>query len=139
MNENDAITWIETLNGIYRAFPREVTEALDTAIKALEEIKQYRENGYTIDRVLTVDCDYTALIYTLEDYGIESSEQLYEVLERQQPKQPNIWGDGNDDEGNVLYDMYDCPNCGKSYEIDYHDYKHCPECGQAIDWYNPEG
>ncbi len=21
----------------------------------------------------------------------------------------------------MIYDMYDCPNCGKSYEIDYHD------------------
>ncbi len=86
MDENDAITWLETLNGIYRAFPKEVTEALDTAIKALKEIKQYRENGYTFDRVSTMDCDYTALISILEDYGIESSEQLHEVLERQQPK-----------------------------------------------------
>lgn len=127
----DGITMKETVMELLNNIADEICE--DTAIKALEEIKQYRENGYTIDRVLTVDCDYTALIYTLEDYGIESSEQLYEVLERQQPKQPNIWGDGNDDEGNVLYDMYDCPNCGKSYEIDYHDYKHCPECGQAID------
>ncbi len=31
----------------------------------------------------------------------------------------------------MIYDMYDCPNCGKSYEIDYHDYKFCPEFGEV--------
>ena len=132
MDENDAITWIKTLNGIYRAFPREVKEALDTAIKALEEIKQYRENGYTIDRVLTMDCDYTALNSTLEDYGIESSERLYEVLERQKPKKPI--------EGEYGHDW--CPNCGWIvYQEEYGGryLPHCENCGQAIDWYNLEG
>lgn len=30
--------------------------------------------------------------------------------------------------------MYDCPNCEKSYEMDYEKYDYCPNCGQAIDW-----
>lgn len=56
------------------------------------------------------------------------------VMEKCTPKIPNTWGDGCDDEGRIIYDMYDCPNCGKSYEIDYEKYDHCPACGQAIDW-----
>lgn len=55
-------------------------------------------------------------------------------IDRATPIKPAIWGDGYDDEGNLIYDMYDCPNCGKTYEIDYDDYKCCPNCGQVIDW-----
>lgn len=70
----------------------------------------------------------------LEQYQENGTvEDCREARERQIPKPPNIWGDGYDNEGDMVYDMYDCPNCGKSYEIDYHDYKYCPECGQAID------
>lgn len=86
----------------------EQEEALSVAIKALEEIQQYRAIG--------------------------TVEECREAMERQIGKKPYLWGDGLDDEGELIYDMYDCPNCGKSYEIDYEEYKHCPECGQAIDW-----
>lgn len=60
-------------------------------------------------------------------------DKCREAIEKQNPQLPDIWGDGCDKEGNIIYDMYDCPGCGQSYEIDY-KYKHCPECGQAIDW-----
>ncbi|WP_434310182.1 hypothetical protein [Hominifimenecus sp. rT4P-3] len=83
------------------------------AVDALKEIQQYRAVG--------------------------TIEECREAVERQKPKTPNIWGDGYDDEGNMSYDTYDCPNCGKSYETDYHDYKFCPECGQAIDRSNLHG
>ncbi len=82
-------------------------ELVNFCTKAFEEIKQYQTIG--------------------------TVEECQEARERQIPKPPNIWGDGYDNEGNIIYDMYDCPNCCKSYEIDYHDYKYCPECGQAID------
>ncbi len=55
-------------------------------------------------------------------------------MEKQKAKKPDIWGDGCDDEGNMIYDMYSCPNCGKDYEIDYAKHDFCPHCGQAIDW-----
>lgn len=82
-------------------------KAFGMAIKALEEIQQYRAIG--------------------------TVEECREARERQRAKVPNIWGDGYDDEGNMIYDMYDCPNCGKSYEVDYDNYKFCPNCGQAIE------
>lgn len=62
------------------------------------------------------------------------TKYLIDVIEKQIPKKPNIYGDGYDNNGNIIYDMYDCPNCDKSYEIDYEKYDYCPSCGQAIDW-----
>lgn len=55
------------------------------------------------------------------------------ALEKQIPKKPDYEGDGYDENGNLIYDTWICPNCGKHYEVDYDDYKFCPECGQAID------
>lgn len=61
------------------------------------------------------------------------AELAISALEKQVPEKANIWGDGYSD-GELVYDMYDCPNCGKSYELDYQEYLCCPSCGQAIDW-----
>ncbi len=86
--------------------------AYGMAIDTLKEIQQYRDIG--------------------------TVEECQEARELQNPKQPNVWGDGCDDEGGIIYDMYDCPNCNKSYEIDYEKYDFCPNCGQAIDWSDGE-
>ena len=68
---------------------------------------------------------------------IEALDMAIEALEKRIPKKPTIWGDGYAD-GMLVYDMWDCPNCEKSYEIDYDHYDHCPDCGQAIDWSDNE-
>lgn len=68
----------------------------------------------------------------IKKYCLGTVEECREARERQIPKIPNIWGDGYDNEGNMIYDMYDCPNCGKSYEMECEEYKYCPECGQHI-------
>lgn len=57
-----------------------------------------------------------------------------EALEKQIPKKPDFEGDGYDDNGNLIYDTWICPCCEKQYELDYDDYKFCPDCGQALDW-----
>lgn len=77
------------------------------AAECLKEIQQYRSIG--------------------------TVEECREAMEKQKAKEPYIWGTGIDSEGNIIYDMYDCPNCGKSYNIVYNDCDYCPECGQAID------
>lgn len=61
-------------------------------------------------------------------------EVIMMALGKQVPKLPDIEGDGYDPEGNMVYDTWICPNCEKHYEMDYDDYKYCPNCGQAIDW-----
>jgi predicted amidophosphoribosyltransferase len=50
------------------------------------------------------------------------------------PKQPDFEGDGYDEDGEIIFDEWLCPCCRTRYEVDYDDYKFCPNCGQAIDW-----
>lgn len=64
---------------------------------------------------------------------IECREVIHKALEKQIPKKPDYEGDGYDEDGNLIYDTWICPNCGKHYEVDYDDYNYCPECGQNID------
>ena len=56
-----------------------------------------------------------------------------ELLAKLTPKQPDLEGDGYDDNGELIYDTWICPNCEEHYEVDYDIYEHCPKCGQAID------
>lgn len=53
---------------------------------------------------------------------------------KQIPRKPDIWGDGVDDDGDLIYDSWACPCCHEEYELGYDDYEYCPNCGQAIDW-----
>lgn len=69
-------------------------------------------------------------------YGIASRgyiEMLQELVDKETPKKPDYEGDGYSD-GELVYDTWICPNCGKSYEVDYEEYKRCPHFGQMIDW-----
>ena len=41
---------------------------------------------------------------------------------------------GGEEDGEIIFDEWLCPCCRTRYEVDYDDYKFCPNCGQAIDW-----
>lgn len=76
----------------------------------------------------------TELSLVLSAFTIaKESGSILSALEKQTPKKPNLEGDGYDNEGNIIYDTWLCPNCGAHYEIDYDDYNHCPICGQRVD------
>lgn len=111
MTENEAIEILTLSNDMKKKLPN-LQEVYEVAVKALQEIQQYRSIG--------------------------TVEECREAMERQKAKTPDIWGDGYSG-GKLVYDMYDCPNCGKSYEIECERYKHCPECGQAINLRELEG
>lgn len=62
--------------------------------------------------------------------------QCKEAREKQIAKTPDYEGDGYS-EGKLILDTWICPNCGRHYEVGYHDYEYCPHCGQHIlhaDW-----
>lgn len=64
---------------------------------------------------------------------VEAFDLACDALKRRTPLEPEVYGDGYAD-GKMVYDMWKCPNCGKSYELDNDEYNYCPCCGQAIDW-----
>lgn len=59
---------------------------------------------------------------------------IKELVDKETPTKPDYEGDGYDEKGEIIYDTWICPNCGKSCEVDYDDYDYCPNCGQKIDW-----
>ena len=68
-----------------------------------------------------------------EDSGLDP-EEAYRLKERDTAKKPDYDGDGYDNEGNIIYDTWVCPNCEEHYEVDYDNYDFCPKCGQRLDW-----
>ena len=109
-----------------------MTENEKKSIYGLNFLKEKLYNGIYADRLDCIDYAISALKEIQQYREVGTVEECREVVERQKPKMPDYEGDGYAD-GEMVYDIWICPNCGKKYEVDYDDYKHCPNCGQAID------
>lgn len=90
------------------------------------KMNKYQE---AIDRYKKV-CNYNECVLTSDMNAVEA---LQELVEKATPKKPQLEGDGYDNEGNLIYDTWICPNCFVHFEVDYDDYDYCPCCGQALD------
>lgn len=150
MTENEAIEEIKSWTNIFMNLgshcTNEMAEAQEMAISALEEVKQYRLQGYDLDKVLNMDCDYSTLTDIIENYGVNTAEKLKESLEKQIPKQPIETPDCAKcelDDCNIKCESYEtghsirCPNCNGNRVRDYEysiDCSYCPECSQRLDW-----
>lgn len=55
------------------------------------------------------------------------------AMDKQVAEKPMFEGDGYSD-GELVSDTWICPCCEKRFEVEYEEYKYCPECGQRIDW-----
>ena len=64
---------------------------------------------------------------------IKELNTLKELVDKAAPYKPEYEGDGYYD-GELIYDIWVCPNCGNRYEIEYEEYDYCPNCGQRLDW-----
>ena len=74
------------------------------------------------------------LLEELEQYrAIGTPEECRTAMEKQTAKRPDYEGDGYAD-GQLVYDTWICPCCGKCYEVDYDNYDYCPNCGQKLRW-----
>lgn len=137
MTESEAIKKVKEF-GLYHAIgdlPNSMltVKAFEMAIKALEEIRQYRAIG-TVEEVKRMQ-RYSALakkhstigqaIDSCTEYeAIGTVEEFREARERQIPKKPIHDG------------LYACPNCHTimlqgAFEAKG---KCCKECGQVLDW-----
>ena len=89
-------------------------EAVEMAIKALEEIKQYRTIG--------------------------TPEECRAAVEKQKPKKPIYKHYEDEDKGEPPYIKIACPNgCRiQLYPVTdknlAHEHVYCPKCGQKLDW-----
>ena len=89
-----------------------------------------------LDRLLNDEYDFPHDFYgedkaTAMEHDIDT---LQELVDKATPKKPFYEADGYDENGELIYDTWICPNCNHYYEVDYDDYDYCPNCGQPIDW-----
>lgn len=73
-------------------------------------------------------------------YNLQPLEIAVDALIKQIPMKPDYWGDGFDDDGNIIYDQAKCPVCGHDFEYQINEWgsKFCQDCGQALDWSDNE-
>ncbi len=115
----------------------DMEELIHFCTQAIEEVQQYREIGTVKELKELKECAFSGMepasiciaMQHLKKYeAVGTIEECRAAVE----KSPNIWGGRYDKEGNMIYDMYGCQNCGESYETDGNRYNHCPNCGQAF-------
>ena len=156
MNENEAIRELETSMDLAKMctqtfdIKREI-QGYEMAIRALEEVQQYRAIGKVSTCRDAVDICRAMIERGIEPENVEAYiafedacakkgftiKGLLEAGEKQTAKRPDYEGDGYAD-GHLVYDTWICPCCGKHYEVDYDDYDYCPNCGQKLDWSDEE-
>lgn len=117
MTKQEAIEILEEvkeLDDTMYAYNPAYMNALDMAIEALEEVRQYREIG--------------------------TMEECREAVEKQKAKKPDIYTDTRnmvDLHGNVYAEqanVYLCPTCESFIGyVGNNIFHYCPVCGQAID------
>lgn len=138
MTEKEAIQYleIEKMCAEETSVGKIKIQMCDVAIKALEEVQEYRKIG-TVENLKTL-CDLFGLngFKKLEEYQkIGTVEECREAVEKQKPKKPLIGADfmaGRDDEGEPIWEHdYVCPDCGLGISGEYIC---CPYCGTYIDW-----
>lgn len=60
--------------------------------------------------------------------------QLRDLVNRATKTKPEYWSDSVEEDGQIIFDHWNCPSCHHEYELDYEQHDFCPHCGQAIDW-----
>lgn len=136
MTEKEAIKeikrWSRILMSAGSQCVLDTAEAQNMAIKALEEIQQYREIG-TVEEVKNQKHNLGVAYKIINDYQqIGTVEECREVVEKQKPKKLQYYGDSED--GRIL-----CPNCEEDlWDLKECGFNVCPKYGQAIDWSEEE-
>lgn len=86
-----------------------------------------------INRDCDRNCAKCDIVQDIDELN-SAYDVVIKALKKQIATKPELWGDGVGADREIIYDMYDCPNCGKSYELDYEEYDYCYHCGQKLDW-----
>ena len=156
MTVNEAIKELETSIDLAKMCTQNYErkneiQGYEMAIQALEEVQQYRQIGTVEECRKSVEICKSMIGRNITPENMEeymkfddecisegfTFNSLLEAREKQTANKPDYEGDGYSD-GQLVYDTWICPSCGKHYEVDYDNYDYCPNCGQHIDWSNEE-
>lgn len=109
------------------------------AIKALEEIQQYREIGTIENLKLWISLFGLDGFDELAAYKrIGTVEECRAAVERQKPVRVEYEGSKSGD-GFCGYRMAKCPKCGEwRRDRDKDDNIYCSKCGSKLDWSEEE-
>ncbi len=99
------------------------------AIKALEEVQQYRKHGVTLESALNNMCDLAAAENLIEEYrAIGTPEECRAAVDKRTVMKP------------IRMDKCTCPSCGTHNEVWKKrrntlpsDIVYCWHCGQAVE------
>lgn len=146
---------------------RSILEQMEYCNKCLDDIERIC-NGTYITQIRFIDSFDEQLIQIIKPYYNATNEKILELIKEGfdaelhelnnrlkhirkyefididnknnilTPQVPHYEADGYDAKENLVYNTWVCPNCEIHYEVEYDHYKHCPECGQAIDWSEEE-
>lgn len=114
-------------------------ELMEMAIKALEEVQQYRKHGLTVENALDNMCDLAAAENLIEEYrAIGTPEECRTAVKKQTAKKPTFIDYKKYvnfvDNAHFLRDAYWCPNCKQVVRSG----SFCNGCGQKLDWSGEE-
>ena len=72
----------------------------------------------------------------IKEFEFVNGVTLKDSINKQISKKMDYYGDGCDENGNILYDYAKCPVCGNDYEYEINDWEcnYCSNCGQKLDW-----
>lgn len=154
MTENEAIKELETSIDLAKMCiqncerKREI-QGYEMAIKALEEVQQYRAIGTPEELKAAMKYVYLAKKHGTVGQVIENCvkyeaigtvEECREAVEKQTAKKPEFvdtrfMNNGKHiSDGCQLQKCYKCPNCNQHIFHVWDDELYCKYCGQHIDW-----
>lgn len=112
-------------------------------LKDYKRLKEQEPSEDAISREAVLDTISELNAISFYEAQEDSKETYYEIRQaikdlspvKQEPKTVIYSGDGYAD-GEMVYDMAECPNCGYEYENGDKDWglPFCPSCGQKLNW-----
>ena len=95
--------------------------------------------GDNYQEALEIMCHRCVNHEACQGTGCSPKKDIKKLVDKATPKKPFYEADGYDENGELIYDTWICPNCNHYYEVDYDDYDYCPNCGQRLDWSDKDG
>ena len=104
----------------------------DTARRSENHLEYNRSHkGYEYE-IAANDCEQSMIYHRQLAEWLKDYKRL---KEKETPKMVIYTADGYAD-GQLVYDMAECPNCGMNFEESDSDWEepYCHACGQALKW-----